>query len=340
MAGEHDAEKILIVGPAWIGDMVMAQSLFTTLKKRFPASTIDVVAPIWSTPVLSRMPEVNHSIPFDVAHKKLSVASRIKMGIHLRKEHYTRAIVMPRSFKSALVPYIAKVPLRTGYRGEMRYGILNDIRNLDKKVLTQTVQRQVALGLPVKAKLPPEIPYPALTVDDQNQQNVLSKLKLNTKKLIIGIIPGAEYGPAKQWSVESYKQLAKKLSTAGYQTWVFGSEKDKAIGTEITGNNQSAENLCGKTSLTDVVDLIDLCEVVITNDSGLMHVAAATGNKIIALYGSSTPAYTPPLTQQASILYKGLECSPCFERVCPLGHTNCLNLIGVEEVFEKLIENV
>jgi heptosyltransferase-2 len=340
VTGKRVTEKILIVGPAWIGDMVMAQSLFITLKECFPSSTIDVVAPIWSSPVLSRMPEVNNSIHFDVAHKKFSLRKRVKTGINLRGNQYTRAIIIPRSFKSAIVPYMAKIPVRTGYRGEMRYGLLNDIRKLNKDILTQTVQRQVALGLPVDATLPPDIPYPVLDIDKQNQKNLLSTLALNTDKLIIGLIPGAEYGPAKQWSVESYAQLTGQLIATGYQVWIFGSEKDRNLGNAITKINKNAKNLCGKTSLTDVIDLIDLCQTIITNDSGLMHVAAATGKNLITIYGSSTPVYTPPLTNHAAILYQGLDCSPCFKRECPLGHTNCLNFISVDDVMGKLIKNV
>lgn len=339
MAGEQVTEKILIVGPAWIGDMVMAQSLFITLKKRFPGTIIDVIAPTWSVPVLSRMPEVNSSIQLDVAHKKLSFWKRVKTGIKLRSNHYSRAIIIPRSLKAAIVPYMSKIPVRTGYRGEMRYGLLNDIRKLDKDILTQTVQRQVALGLPVNANLPPETPYPKLKVDNQNQKVLLSRLELNTDKPIVGLIPGAEYGPAKQWPVNSFAQLTEKLISAGHQVWIFGSEKDRTLGNTITGKKVNAKNLCGKTSLTDVVDLIDLCQCVITNDSGLMHIAAATSKKIIAIYGSSTPLYTPPLTNLAAILYKGLDCSPCFKRVCPYGHTNCLKSISVDDVLEKLQSN-
>lgn len=336
MSEKAAVEKILIVGPAWIGDMVMAQSLFITLKKRFPDSIIDVVAPAWSIPVLSRMHEVNSGITLAVAHNKLSLPTRFKTGVELRNNKYTRSIIIPRSFKSAIVPFVAKIPFRTGYRGEMRYGLLNDIRKLDKSILTQTVQRQVALGLPSNAELPPEVPYPSLEGSKQNQQTLISSLKLNVDKPVIGIIPGAEYGPAKQWPVSLFRQLANKLVDAGHHVWVFGSSKDKKLANVIAQDNKYIRNLCGETSLVDVVDLIDLCQSIITNDSGLMHIAAATGKQVVAIYGSSSPSYTPPLTNRAKILYKGLECSPCFKRKCPYGHTDCLNSISVEDVLEKI----
>ena len=317
-------ERILVIGPAWVGDMVMAQSLFLTLKQTFPDVTIDVLAPAWSLPLLSRMPQVNEAIVLPVSHGQLALAARFRIGRQLRHRGYARAIVIPRSFKAALVPFFAGIPLRTGYRGEMRYGVINDMRALDKEVLTQTVQRQVALGLPRTAEQPPAIPYPQLEIDEHNQKRILSELGLHLDKPIIGLMPGAEYGPAKQWPIAYYQELAGKLIVAGYQVWVFGSDKERAIGARIAQTGQDITNLCGKTQLEDVVDLIALCHSVVSNDSGLMHVACATGRRVIAIYGSSSPVYTPPLSKNAEIIYRYLECSPCFKRECPLGHTNCL----------------
>ena len=149
-------------------------------------------------------------------------------------------------------------------------------------------------------------------------------------------MPGAEYGPAKQWPVEYFKDLAAQLCQQGKQVWVFGSAKEKQLGDTITGSNNNIINLCGKTDLVDVVDLIALTSHVVTNDSGLMHVACATGRKVTAIYGSSDPEYTPPLSESATILYKDLECSPCFERTCQFGHTNCLKKISVQDVITRI----
>ncbi len=317
-------ERILVVGPAWVGDMVMAQSLFITLIQADPAVVIDVLAPAWSLPLLSRMPQVNDAIALPVSHGELALATRFRLGRQLRQRGYTRAIVIPRSFKAALVPFFAGIPVRTGYRGEMRYGVINDMHSLDKAVLTQTVQRQVALGLPKTVEQPPAIPYPELQINEQNQKRLLEKLGLKKEKPVVGLMPGAEYGPAKQWPISYYQELAGKLLAKGYQVWVFGSEKERAIGKQIGQAGNSVVNLCGKTHLEDVIDLIALCESVVSNDSGLMHVACATGRRVIAIYGSSSPAYTPPLSKNAEVIYRYLECSPCFKRVCPLGHTNCL----------------
>jgi len=331
--------RYLIVGPSWVGDMVMAQSLFKSLKKKHPDCSIDVIAPGWSLPILYRMPEINNCHELKARHGEFAFAARIKLGKSLREKEYTHAIIIPRSWKSALVPYAAKIPVRTGYRGEMRYGLLNDIRPLDKTVLTQTVQRYVALGLDESVNQAPAILHPALKIDLSNLGRLQNKLKLNMDKPVICFMPGAEYGPAKQWPVEYYAELAKKLVAAGYYVWVMGSDRDTKAGKVIVSYlDGSAWNLCGETELVDTADLFSCAKEVVTNDSGLMHVAAAVGVKINAIYGSSTPDYTPPLIDKSNkkIFYLGLSCSPCFKRLCPLGHTDCLRKVDVESVYKKI----
>ncbi len=330
-----DATCYLIAGPAWVGDMVMAQSLFMTIKQQDPQATIDVLAPGWSLPLLARMPEVDKAINVPVSHGELGLAKRWRLGRSLRSRHYDHAIVIPRSMKAALIPFFAGAKVRSGYRGEIRYGLLNDIRPLDKMVLTQTVQRYVALGLLAGSELPPPIPSPRLMVDEENQRRLLDELGLHGEGKVIGLMPGAEYGPAKRWPLEYYAELAKQLNDAGNRVWVFGSEKEQH---EVEGiAAMGAVNLCGKTSLVGAVDLIAACDAVVSNDSGLMHVAAAVGRPLLAIYGSSTPDYTPPLGEQAQVLYRRLDCSPCFRRDCPYGHTDCLTGIGVDEVTNTLL---
>lgn len=324
-----------MIGPAWVGDMVMAQSLFMSLKQHRGNPIIDVVAPKWSLPLLARMPEVHEGIPLPVQHGELGLGKRRTLGRALRAHRYDQAIVLPRSFKAALVPWFARIPRRTGYRGELRYGLINDIRALDKGVLYRTVERFVALGEQGDVETAPAIPQPHLAVDSHNQQICLEKLGLNTDKPIIAMMPGAEYGPAKRWPTAYYAELARRLVEQGKQVWVFGSHKEAPLG-EVIAGAPGIENLCGKTELVDVVDLLSLCEQAVTNDSGLMHVAAASGTSVIAIYGSSDPHYTPPLTDKAQIIYQNLDCSPCFERECPLGHTNCLNDIKPESLLARI----
>jgi heptosyltransferase-2 len=334
MAGSN---RILVVGPAWVGDMVMAQSLFMTLKARFPDAEIDVLAPAWSRPLLARMPEVKSAVTLPLEHGELGWGVRRRLGVTLYGR-YQRAIVLPRSWKSALVPAFANIPIRTGYRGEFRYGLINDIRRLDKKKLTQTVQRYVALGLPRDAALPPPIPEPRLRVDKDNQRLQLDLNRLNLDKPVVALLPGAEYGPAKRWPIERYAELAKRLTASGKQIWVFGSAKEDELGVAIAqAAGEGAVNLCGRTKLADAVDLMALAECAVSNDSGLMHIAGAVGVRLVALYGSSSPDYTPPLTSKAEVVYLRLSCSPCFERTCPLKHFNCMMQMQVDDVFQRTI---
>ena len=318
--------------------MVMAQSLFITLKKSLPDCQIDVLAPSWSLALLERMPEVNKAIAMPLSHGQFGFFDRLKLGKKLRANHYDQAILLPNSWKSALIPFVANIPIRTGYIGECRWGLLNDARKLDKSVMTMTVQRFVALGLtPDTANIPPYGPTPRIVINEDQQNSVIKKFKLTGSKKIVALCPGAEYGEAKRWPASYYAEVAKVKIAQGFQIWLFGSAKDQVIAEQI--NNQ-VEGACvdftGQTSLAEAVDLMSLVDVVVTNDSGLMHVAAALDKKIIAIYGSSDPGFTPPLNNKAHIMSLKLECSPCFKRECPLGHTRCLQDIKPEQVLNVI----
>lgn len=326
------APRFLIVGPSWVGDMVMAHSLVQTLRQRHPEAVVDVLAPGWSLPLLARMPGVHQGIEMPLGHGQLGLATRWRLGRRLHNR-YDQAIILPGSLKSALVPFFAGIPQRTGFRGEYRYGLINDMRPLDKASLPMTVQRFVALGLPAGAAMPPRCPRPRLTVDPANQARLLLELALDTALPAIALMPGAEYGPAKQWPLPHFAELARRLIASGRQVWILGSAKDRAAGEAIASQaGAGARNLCGQTRLEEAVDLLALTQATVTNDSGLMHVAAALDVPTVALFGSSSPAHTPPLSERARVLYLGLDCSPCFKRVCPLGHTRCLAEIPPSEV--------
>jgi heptosyltransferase II len=330
-------EHLLVIGPSWVGDMVMAQSLFMTLRANRPCA-IDVLAPGWSLPLLERMPEVRRGIAMPFGHGEFGLAGRWKLARGLAPQHYDQAIVLPNSLKSALVPWFAGIPERTGFRGEMRHGLLNDMRRLDKAALPMTVQRFVSLGLPAGTALPQTLPPPRLRTDTANQVRLREQLGLSTALPAIAFMPGAEYGPAKQWPLRHFAALADALTARGHQVWILGSAKDHAAGEEIRALAVSGEivNLCGRTALADAVDLLDLCAAAVTNDSGLMHVAAALDKPLVAIYGSSTPDHTPPLSKRAEVLYLRLDCSPCFERICSLGHTRCLTEIAPDSVLASL----
>ncbi len=279
----------------------MAQSLFKRLKADQPSCTIDVVAPGWSEPILARMPEVQQAIALDAKHGEFGWKKRLQLGKQLRGR-YSHSIVLPRSWKSALLPFVAEVPERIGYRGEMRYGLINDMRMLDKQRLPLAVERYAALGGPITLDKP-VIAEPRLEVDQANQQAYIQQHSLDLGKPVIALLPGAEFGPAKQWPVEYWAQTADRLAEQGYQLWCLGSPKDAVVAEQIQSlASCPIENLCGKTQLKDAVDLLALAEHAITNDSGLMHVAAAVGCHLVAIYRTTTPEYTPPLTNKCHIL--------------------------------------
>lgn len=332
-----DPARVLVVGPAWVGDMVMAQSLFKTLSRERPGALIDVLAPAWSAPLLKRMPEAHETIPVPLDHGQLGLRTRYRLGRELSRRRYHHAIILPRSFKAALIPWFASVPRRTGYLGELRYGLINDPRPLDKAAMPQMVQRYVALGLAPGAPTPPApVPRPVLRVDAANAARLMAEFGLSAHEPAVGLIPGAEYGPAKQWPLDYYADLARRLGGEGLRPWILGSQKDHAAGEQILAETGCGVNLCGKTRLTDAIDLIAQVRVAVSNDSGLMHVAAAVGVPLIAIFGSSTPAYTAPMSDLASVMYTGIECSPCFDRTCRYGHYRCLREIPTTRVLKEV----
>lgn len=342
-------EKILIVGPSWVGDMVMAQTLFLLLKARKPKVVIDVLAPAFTKPLLERMPEVSRAIPAPFGHGELKLKERYRLGRSLRSEGYQQAIILPNSLKSALVPYFAKIPRRTGWVGEMRWGLLNDLRRLDKKALPLMIQRFIALGLPKGHIFPTDPAKPHLNVTAEGVEQALQKQGIRQPdRPILALCPGAEFGPSKRWPLSFFAELAKSKAADGWDVWLFGSKKDQAVTSKILAMTQASSqaigqiggnrclDLAGKTDLTEAIDLLSLANVVVTNDSGLMHIAAALKRPLVATYGSTSPRFTPPLSDQAEILTSTLDCAPCFKRECPLGHQNCMQEITPERVSDAI----
>ena len=336
------SNKVLVIGPSWVGDMVMAQALYRLLRQRNPALEIHVVAPSWSLPVLARMPEVARGIELAVDHGEIAFGRRRKLALELRAEGYSWAIVLPRSAKAALVPWLAGVPRRTGFRGEWRYGLINDMRRLDEGIHVQgLMQRDTALGRgePVPRELPAAL-RPSLVADPANLARLRAAHALPESQPLVALMPGAEYGPAKRWPARHFGELAATCARRGASVVVLGSAKERGLGEEIAATARDARvwNLCGATSLADVIDLLAASEVAVSNDSGLLHVAAAAGAPVVAIYGSSSPEFTPPLTHKAAIVWQKLSCSPCFERECPLGHLRCLKELPAARVLVAVDE--
>ena len=340
-------KKILVVAPAWIGDMIMANTLLQILTQQHPETIIDVLAPPTTAPLISRMSHVRQVILLPATHKELKLKARYQLAKKLRAEHYEQAIVLPNTIKSALIPWLARISQRTGWLGEKRYLLLNDIHHEPKR-FPRLVQRYVALAFaaPVKnhSEIPLEIfehlPNPRLTVDLNNQQHLQHTFKLSSTQPILALCPGAEYGSAKRWPVEHFAKLAQLTLSMGWQVIILGGPKDVGLGAEINAQaRQCCIDLTGKTSLLDAVDLLASAHAVVSNDSGLMHVAAALQKPLIAIYGSSSPIYTPPLDKNSKILYLAIRCSPCFKRECPLvgdDYLRCLLDITPEKVAHAL----
>lgn len=317
--------KILVVAPSWVGDCMLMQPMLLRLKQRFPRCTIDVLAPPWTVSLLKQLTEVSQVIVNPFPHGALQLLARYRLGKELRSANYDAAYVLPNSLKSALVPFFARIPQRIGFVGEMRFGLLNDARQLNKEILPLMVERFASLAEEATDEPPRPIPSPSLSVTHEQRQRVLHKLNLSLDKPIAIFCPGAEYGPAKRWPIAYFAELAQHLREQGYAVWLLGSTKDQEVSEKIVAlGNEPCRNLCGVTDLAEAIALLSCADIVVSNDSGLMHIAAALNRPMLALFGSSSPQFTPPLSDTAKILKLDLPCSPCFKRLCPLGHFNCM----------------
>ncbi|OCG42051.1 ADP-heptose--LPS heptosyltransferase RfaF [Gilliamella sp. Bif1-4] len=302
--------KTLIIGPSWVGDMMMSQSLYRTLKQLDSNNEIDVLAPAWCRALLNKMPEVNQAIAMPLGHGEFAFKKRREIGKSLRNNHYDQAIILPNSFKSALIPFFAQIPKRTGWKGEMRYGLLNDLRKLDKQAFPLMVERYIALAYPNSqihsaSDLPQPLLWPKINVEQDEITQALSTFTITQDEPLIGFCPGAEFGPAKRWPDYHYAALADMLVKQHAKIIIFGSQNDRKVGEQIIAkmiHREKCINLAGQTQLEQAVSLIAACKAIVTNDSGLMHIAAALGRPLLALYGPSSPDFTPPLSDKAEVI--------------------------------------
>ena len=295
----------------------MAQPLLARLREQRPDTRIDVLAPPWVAPVVRRMPEVDEVIEADLRHGELQLGERWRLGRVLKQRAYDRAVVLPNTWKSALIPVFAGIPVRTGYA---RPGLLNRVHR------TTVAREQMTVHYARLAEDPGAEPALPLSFPRLQEKDNDTAARFGISGAYTVLCPGAEYGPAKRWP--HFRELAEKLDG---QVVLIGSSSDKKEAEQIKGRN-----LVGQTTLDEAIDLIAGAAVVITNDSGLMHVAAATGTRQVALFGSSSPEHTPPQSAVARTVWLKVECSPCFERVCPLGHFKCMNGLSVERVLEEI----
>jgi len=330
------AERILVVAPSWVGDAILSEPLIALLREPYEDPIVDVLAPSWCSPVYARMRGIRRIIENPLPHGKLDLPGRRKLAADLKLEGYTRALVLPNSWKSALAPFLAGIPKRIGYRGEARYGLLTDARPLSKKLMPRLVDRFAALAV-ARGGLVPMPPSPVLVPDTANRSAAMRALHLKTDKPVVVLCPGAEFGAAKRWPPNQFAELAAMFLNDGLQVWIVGSPNDRiaadAVLNSLGDNVTKVRDLTARTDLGTAIDMLSAASLVISNDSGLMHAAAAVGVPLVALFGSSSPVYTPPLSLLATIAKIDIACSPCFKRECPLGHFKCMRELKPPMVY-------
>lgn len=335
-----ESNRVLIIGPSWVGDMVMSQCLYKLLLQKNQKCIIDVLAPAWTFSLLSCMPEVHDALEMPIQHGELKLRTRMRLAKEIRKRHYDQAIVLPNSFKAALIPFLARIPKRTGWKRELRQLLLNDVRTLDKTRYPLMIEQYMALGISSSQRLPPasEYPRPQFSVTKEQQEAALRRFQLQlSTRPILAICAGAEFGPSKRWPAAYYAEIAKHQSEAGWDVWLFGSSKDMSISQEIMQRAHHVPvDLTGLTTLAETIALLSLSNLVISNDSGLMHIAAALEKPLIAIYGSTSTRFTPPQSNNAKILQLNLDCQPCFKRHCPLIHHHCMQQLTPNYVLSAI----
>ena len=316
--------RILVVAPNWIGDALMAQPLLARLHEKLPHLRLDALAPAWVAPVLRRMAEVEEVIDAAFLHGAVELRARWRLGRSLRERAYDQAIVLPNTWKSALVPFFADIPLRSGYVGESRYGLLNLLYRRQAGERAPMALHYARLSEQSGAAPHEPLPEPHLRVDRDAARATARRFGLDGGYAVF--CPGAEYGPAKRWPY--FADLAARVNLP---VALLGAAVDRDACAAIQGRN-----LAGETSLDEAIELIAAADLVVTNDSGLMHVAAAVGTPQVALFGSSSPRHTPPLSDRARVVWLGVECSPCYARECPLGHFRCMREMTAQRVLDEI----
>ena len=317
----------------------MSHSLIRRLARMHTAASIDVFSSHALIHIFEQMSEIDEIIENPFGHGQLNLRDRLEVARDIKSRRYDTTYVLPNSLKSALIPFFAKIPNRVGYTGEFRFGLINRRHTLDKNKYPLLASQYLQLAETDPSDSITLSEYPALTVAQRDLGQTLERFNVDPMRPYICLCPGAEYGPAKRWPQEHFTRLAQKLADNHFHTITLGGENDMKIGAMIYKNtHQETQDLTGKTTVKEAIQLIAGATCVVTNDSGLMHVAAALSRPLIALFGSSSPEYTPPLSDKAKVLTRALPCSPCFKRVCPLGHTNCLKDITVDEVFINILK--
>jgi heptosyltransferase-2 len=326
------ASPILIVPYMWIGDFVRCHSVVRLLKARFPDRPVDVLTTAMVAPLLDYMPGVRKGIVFDLPRKRLALCAHRALATHLRAEGYGDALIMPRTWKSALAPALARIPVRTGFVGEMRFGLINDLRP-GEKALPRMVDRCAALALPKHAALPAAWPHPQLVVPREEVSRWRERMGLTQAHPVAVLAPGA-VGPSKRWPAAAYAELAGQLGEQGFSVWVIGGPQEQPLAAEIGAPSPDCRDLTGP-DLRNAILALAAADVAISNDSGLLHVAAALGTPSIGIFGPTSPWHWAPLNPLAAVIEPKTEvpCRPCHKPTCRFGHHRCMRDISAGQVM-------
>jgi heptosyltransferase-2 len=332
--------RTLVISPNWIGDAVMAQPLLALLRAAHPERPIDVLAPPQVAPVWRQMAEVDQVLETPFRHGPLQLRERWRYARELRRRGYAAAYVLPNTLKYALIPWLAGIPQRVGYKGESRYGLIN-VMHRDDVPPRPMVPFYAALARAPQAPLQP-VPRPALQASVEQIAAACARAGLDPQRPLVAFAPGAEFGSAKRWPASHFAGLAQAIVAAHPQVQIalLGSPKDKDVCSEVVagagGNAAALYNLAGATSLAEAVALIAHASAVVSNDSGLLHIASALNRPVVAIYGPTDPGHAPPFSDVAASISLRLECAPCKQRECPLGHHGCMQKVAPQQVWQTL----
>jgi heptosyltransferase-2 len=332
--------RTLVISPNWIGDAVMAQPLLALLQARHPGRPIDVLAPPGVAPVWRAVAEVDTVLETPFRHKALQLRERWKYAQVLRARGYADAYVLPNTLKYALIPWLAGIPQRVGYKGEMRYGLVN-VMHHDDQPPRPMVPFYAALANDPGAPLAPA-PRPRLAVPGERIEAACARLGIAAEGALVAFAPGAEFGQAKRWPPRHFGALARAIleQDGAARIVLLGSPKDRATCDEVIAHAGDAAaamlNLAGETKLDEAIAVIARCAAVVANDSGLLHIASSLNRPVVALYGPTDPDHAPPFSDIAHSLSLRLDCSPCRQRECPLGHHHCMEQMEAPLVWREL----
>ncbi|MET3135012.1 heptosyltransferase-2 [Oxalobacteraceae bacterium GrIS 1.11] len=333
------AARTLVISPNWIGDAVMAQPLLRLLRARHPEHAIEVLAPPGVAPVWRQMAEVDEVLETPFRHGALQLRQRWRYARLLRRRGYAQAYVLPNTLKFALIPWLAGIARRIGYKGESRYGLINVMHHDDAPPRPMVAFYAALAGAP-GAPLVVGLARPALVVDAAQIDAACARLELAQSRALIALAPGAEFGAAKRWPAAHFAQLAQAALARDPDTQIvlLGSPKDWEVCNDIAARVGAAGvvNLAGGTSLAEAIALIGRAEAVVSNDSGLLHIASALNRPVIGLYGPTDPDHAPPFSDLASAISLRLACAPCRQRECPLGHQKCMRDMSADLVWQQL----